>query len=224
MRVEEATARTRIAVSDILSSFLVNNDPNNKHFDALNAVLPDGVAPHPFQSSELQSELGYRDDIEWTDQHRFLFLEPLLDEDILPFLTLRSSNKWRQFRIYALLLPGNESNLRPLAVRFETPEGEYSEDSARGKHDFFHAQLCNSIHGRNGRIVAQAATSEWLPTSQPSFPMDADNQVSLILCMLTSLYGGAYVYAKLSSTSRHRKLKEHLDKVRALKTECQTDR
>lgn len=123
MPAEEATVKIRIAVSDILTGFLVNNDPNNKHFDALKAAVPPYIEPYRIESTQLHSELGYRNDIEWTDQRRFLFLEPISDEGIFPFLTLQSSSKWRHFGIYALLtLFDSESNLQSMALRFETDE------------------------------------------------------------------------------------------------------
>ena len=218
MSVKGVDRRTRMAVSEILTRFLVNNDRNNRHLDALKPAVPSGTGPYQIQSSQLQSELGYRNDIEWTTQHRFLFLEPIKDEDILPFLTLQSSDNWREFRIYALLaLSDDKSKHQSLAIRFETPEGEYIEDSKRGKHDFFHAQLCKKIFDSSRIVVAQATTPEWLPTSQPSFPLDADNQVSLVLCMLTSLYGGRYVLSKFPATG-DKNIQEYIQKVRALRT------
>ncbi len=237
MSVKGVDRRTRMAVSEILTRFLVNNDRNNRHLDALKPAVPSGTGPYQIQSSQLQSELGLLlfsinvtsncsaimshygvCDVEWTTQHRFLFLEPIKDEDILPFLTLQSSDNWRQFRIYALLaLSDDKSKHQSLAIRFETPEGEYIEDSKRGKHDFFHAQLCKNIFDSSRIVVAQATTPEWLPTSQPSFPLDADNQVSLVLCMLTSLYGGRYVLSKFPATG-DKNIQEYIQKVRALRT------
>ena len=77
-----------------------------------------------------------------------------------------------------------ESELKSLAMRFETDEGEHQSDGEIGSHDFCHAQLCRAITRR-----IPALTPSWLPDSQPSIPLDAEDQVSLVLCMLTSLYG-----------------------------------
>ena len=98
MSVNRVDRRTRMAVSEILTRFLVNNDRNNRHLDALKPAVPSGTGPYQIQSSQLQSELGYRNDVEWTAQHRFLFLEPIEDEDILPFLTLQSAEQLATFQ------------------------------------------------------------------------------------------------------------------------------
>ena len=144
----------------------------------------------------------------------YLDFEPTEDKRILPLVTMQSSQGWLHLSIYTLLTMLDDHDvLRSLAVRFETSEGD--PDDNLGKHDFLHAQLCNYIYNSDGRIIAKAKTPDWLPTSQPSFPLDADNQVGLVLCMLTSLYGGAHVLNKFSAAGDN-KLREHLGRVRAL--------
>ena len=105
----------------------------------------------------------------------------------------------------------DNSALQALAIRFETDEGGRKPEEKIGAHDFCHAQLCNGINGRT-----QGSTPTWLPDSQPSFPLDADDQVGLVICMLTALYGGAHVLRKFGAAG-DTQLRQHLMKVRALR-------
>ena len=215
MPVKRATMATRIAVSDILAKFLGGYDRNEDHLSAVRSKFGlYEIAPDDFKMA-----LRKEPDIKWKDQSRIIFLEPICDEGILPLLTLQSSDNWQHFSIYALLTQLDKgSNLQSLILRFETDEGENVAGKKPGKHDFLHAQLCRAIYGPGKVILAQASTPEWLPDSQPSFPLDADNQVNLVLCMLISLYGGAYVRLKLFTSGKvNRNLRKHLNEVRALK-------
>ena len=146
------------------------------------------------------------------DRNLVLYLEPIEKERVLPVITIQSSADWVHFSIYALLAKlNNQSKIRSLAMRFETDEGDYLKEGIIGAHDFCHAQLCNTI---NESFPVYAP--KWLPDSQPSYPLDGEDQVSLVLCMLVSLYGGKEVRAKLNEPGA-RDLTEHLEKVRALR-------
>ncbi len=209
MPVGPADETVRLAVSDILSNFL----SEYKWEDGPLATLRDKVygvyRPNHIDAYGLRglargsSELGLR------GQHRFLFLEPVIDKTILPLLTLETSDQWVHFRVYVLLtMLDKYAGLQSLAIRFETDEGGL--ESGHGSHDFCHAQLCRRING-----TTLATTPDWIPESQPSFPLDAENQVGLVLCMLTSLYGRRHVFDKLNAAG-DKDLRQHLRKVRAL--------
>ena len=151
-------------------------------------------------------------DIAMRDNNQFLRLEPIECEGILPLVTLHSLDEWVHFRIYVLLTTFDEySNFKTLAFRFETDEGDYDSEDEAGTHDFCHMQFCQSINNKVRDIAPL-----WLPVSQPSIPLDANCQISLVLCMLVSLYGGKEVKKRLSEPG-YRSLKKHLLEVRALK-------
>ena len=213
MPIKPAGPATRIATFDILSGFL---SPYEKMEGRL-AMLRDEVYSKycqlsPVDANGLNSILRNPAAVEMRDKNLVLYLEPLENKQILPLVTLHSSEDWVHFSIYALLTMLNEeSELKSLAMRFETDEGEHQSDGEVGAHDFCHAQLCRAITSR-----MQALTPSWLPDSQPSIPVDAEDQVSLVLCMLTSLYGGRHVVKKVSATGT-RDLDKHLKAVRALR-------
>lgn len=212
MPVEQADQATKIAVSDILSVFSHQygwrEGPLVAHRDKVYEFMKAPIV----DASRLHGELSGSDEIGWRDQSRFLQLEPIrARKTFLPLVTLHSENAWAIFRIYALLtLVDDDSSLKSLAIRFETDEDGQNPEGDPGKHDYCHAQLCQTIGPS-----AKASTPAWLPDYLPAIPLDADNQVSLILCMLTALYGGSCVYDKLSS-SGHRNVRKYLKEVRAL--------
>lgn len=165
----------------------------------------------PFDAHGFCSYLGGCSTVEMRKNRRCLILRRTKKENILPIVTFQSSEKWVNFRIYTILIMTNAMcGLESLLIRFETDEGGLQEGSS-GAHDFCHAQLCNSIDSS-----IKASTPSWLPDSQPSFPVDADDQVSLVLCMLTSLYGGSDVRSTIDS-SGDRGIRKHLNCVRALR-------
>ncbi len=209
MPVEPADKATRDVILDILLIFL--KDYNDGSFAKLLCEVYDRYQLGELDANGLRSMLSKCPDVEMRDQNQFLHLEPT-KKGILPFVTLQSSDKWVHFRIYALLTILDENcNLQSLAIRFETDEGDLSLGDSLGSHDFCHAQLCNCINKR-----VKGVTPQWVPDSQPSIPLDADNQVSLVLCMLTSLYGGADVRKKINASGAG-EIRKHLDKIRALK-------
>ena len=194
-----------------MSRFLTDYDRLNGRFEELLDKVYVRYQFGGLDASELRSMLSKCPDVEMRTHNKFLHLEPI-KKDILPFVTLQSSENWIHFRIYALLtILDRDCNLRSFGIRFETDEGDSSGKGSPGSHDFCHAQLCNDINKH-----VRDLTCSWVPESQPSIPLDADNQISLVLCMLTSLYGGAYVRKKFNPNI-DRDLKEHLNNVRALR-------
>ena len=212
MPIEPADEATRDVILDILLRFMSYYNKQSGPFAVLLGEIYGKYQLGEVDDSGLKSMLSKDSDVEMMTQNKFMHLDPIpTKKNILPLVTLQSSNDWVIFRIYALLTTLDENcNLQSLAIRFETDEGGISTESNLGLHDFCHAQLCNNINEHVKNV-----TPQWVPDSQPSIPLDADNQVSLVLCMLTSLYGGKYVFSKLSDSS-DRDLWEHLEKVRAL--------
>ena len=212
MPVTPADCSMRIAVSDILSSFLDDYGWSNGPLATLRDQTFRLFSPNHVDERVLHALLVSNLDVRMRGQHRFLFLEPIRQHRILPLMTLQTSHEWIHFRIYILLTMLDDcSNLQALSVRFETDEsGQETMSGSRGRHDFCHAQLCRSIDGQ-----ALTSTASWIPDSQPSFPLDAEDQVGLVLCMLTSLYGAYHVSSRLR-TAGGRDVRHHLQKIRAL--------
>ena len=211
MPVNPADRAVRVAVADILSKFSGERERRDGPLATLREQVDEKYRPIPVDVYRLNGLFGGSSELGLRDQNRFLFLEPVPDKAILPLLTLETSNRWVNFRAYVLLTMLDQcAALQALAIRFETDEGIPQPTGKRGSHDFCHAQLCRSINS-----TTPATTPIWLPESQPSFPLDAEDHIGLVLCMLTTLYGGRHVIERIN-TSGDRALRQHLGKVRAL--------
>ena len=104
-------------------------------------------------------------------------------------------------RLYILMVQlDQEKKLQGIGFRFESPEIEqYDNDTQanEGMHDFYHAQLITGFC--YGPLVE---IPNWLPVTQPSFPLPADDPITLVLALLLTLYGKKYCwefYSKHSS-------------------------
>lgn len=213
MPIKSACPETRKDIFDLLMGF----KGDYAHYDGHLGNIRDQMYSEyyhlgPLTNSALKSYLCDKDrpEGEMLRDHRVLYLEPSVDKKILPVVTLDSSREWVNFRLYALLLMLDEGfELKSIALRFETDEAQ-EPTQTKGRHDFCHAQICRSIGNRT-----QALTPSWLPDSQPSIPLDADDQVTLVLCMLVSLYGGKRVVDRVYKLG-NKNLIEHMKKLRAL--------
>ena len=78
-----------------------------------------------------------------------------------------------------------------IGFRMETPESMNQNTNAttnEGIHDFHHAQLIRKF-GQSNLDKLPIDCPSWLPQSQPSFPMPAKCPVTLLLCLIVTLYG-----------------------------------
>ena len=68
-------------------------------------------------------------------------------------------------------------------------------ESGGGMHNFYHAQLTNNM---------VPTKPNWLPRSQPSFPLCANCPVTLVISLLLALYGLKETARVLTNHSPHR--------------------
>ena len=209
MAIKRAKPADKTAVLDILEVFLARIE--GRDIDAavepfLARIAAFGVKNLDMRS--LRSMLNNPGGVGMKDSNLCVLLQATDREGIVPLLTFHGSRDWVNFRIYALLMKRDtKDQFQAFAIRYETDEGG-RDQMAKGVHDFCHAQLCTSITAR-----LKATTDDWIPESQPSFPLDACDEVGLVLCMLVSLYGGRSVAERL----RHTKVRSHMMRLRALK-------
>jgi hypothetical protein len=72
----------------------------------------------------------------------------------------------------------DQTELKAIGFRLENGEGA---------HEFYHAQIVSDLGSSD--VAHQLLCPAWIPDSQPSFPLPADCPVSLILCLILTLYG-----------------------------------
>ena len=161
---------------------------------------------HPINEKEFENWLNESDeklDVDFSKKRAVLYLPPLeKDAEFVPVLSLKCtlSKTINSIRLYVLLFRHGEEGQKPYGIgfRFESPENEQyerqSEDDEQqgpgeGLHDFYHAQLITGF-GYGPEIEIPG----WLPCTQPSFPLPADDPVTLVFSLLMTLYGKRYCW------------------------------
>ena len=141
-------------------------------------------------------------DIDFAKWGKVLYMPPLKkDAHFVPVLSLGC--KWNQtqtqrsakFRVMLVRRCNcTDENQKPYGIgfRLETPEsinqtGAISNNE--GIHDFHHAQLIKKFGKKKLDSKLQIECPNWLPDTQPSFPLPAKCPVSLMFCLIATLYG-----------------------------------
>ena len=140
-----------------------------------------------------------------------LYLPPLeKDPDCVPILSLFCKLKETQSvaKLKVMLVKLDEKQkpdgIYGIGFRMETPESFNQDDSsstndqnlrtdnACGIHDFHHAQLIRTLGQSKLDDKLKIDCPVWIPQSQPSFPLPVECPVTLLLCVIITLYGRKY--------------------------------
>jgi len=138
----------------------------------------------------------------------FIFLPPLQDNmDCVPVLYLPESTRtWEMSSKadcvkYCVALfrdsGRGKAAVKSIVYRFETAHRR-EEGGDEGKHSYCH---CQASHGPE-RNISVAGCPDWLPDEVPCFPLRANDPVSLLLCLVISLYGRGSVKRMFGSIGR----------------------
>jgi hypothetical protein len=147
------------------------------------------------------------------DEERLIMVLPPLEKDasFVPVMSITYKpcddfdESCLKIRVFLLKKErtGPETGLVGVGFRIESPEkycqmSNGNQDSSEiGMHDFYHAQLITDIkHG------PPLLAPQWLPCTQPSFPLWAVNPIDAICNLVLTLYGGRYYKEFLSELSR----------------------
>ena len=151
---------------------------------------------------------------------RVLYLPPLEKKgNFVPILslscTLGETQCSAQFKVMLVCLD-EDKKLCGIGFRLETPENmnqNVDERSNEGIHDFFHAQLIRKFDRLAPDSTQGINSPKWLPKAQPSFPLPADCPVSLLLCLIVTLYGRTYYneFLEIYGTSKTQEYQDKLD-------------
>lgn len=167
----------------------VNRRPSGKVNEIHSHIMYDFLKIE--NSSILESMLPNQDHpkVNFQDSRRFLYLEPTeIGNYMVPVLSWQcdfSQKPIPEIRIYLSLFQlDKDKQLKAIGYRFETPE-------KGNRHYFYHAQLIKNF--LNGKPAWCHQCREWLSERQPSFILDARDPISLLICLLISLYGLDYI-------------------------------
>lgn len=152
---------------------------------------------------ELERCLPTEDNVCSEFGRRFLYLNPITESRLMvPRIQLKCNfgRNIPEVRCrLELFLLGDDANIKSLGYRLESPEGQNTQ--GQGVHHYYHFQM----------IQPPTCTIDWLPETQPAFPLDADHPVKLLLCLLVSLYGLDYLGTILRNAPNILDLNEHVN-------------
>jgi hypothetical protein len=156
------------------------------HEDARLIVESAHLTDSSFTSiTELNVNLPSETNVSASFGNRFFCLKPVTEHRIMvPRIHLKCDFGRNipevRCRLELFLLNVN-AEIRSLGYRYESPEGKNIQGG--GVHHYYHIQLTKP----------PISNVDWLPETQPAFPVDADGPVKLILSVLISLYGLNYL-------------------------------
>lgn len=125
------------------------------------------------------------------DKNVFIYLPPIEKGDIyVPILSVEYD--------YAVAMPevslkialflisetDGKDTLKAIGYRFETPHKNV-------RHHYYHIQHINGFSRSDSRWKLPG--NEWVPTEYPAFPIDAQDPIQLLVCLLVSLYDRAII-------------------------------
>ena len=164
--------------------------------------------------------------VDFSQRQMVLYLPPLeKDAEFVPILDVKCDLDGTRTEIELRVLlvrqvedckTNGEGKLRCIGFRLESPHGdreqretEEGEKKVEGRHDFYHAQLIRGL-----RWGPAFKSPDWLPCTQPSLPLTANCPVTLVLCLLLTLYGKGYCREFVSKpTGLSNWLKPYLEKL-----------
>ena len=126
-----------------------------------------------------------------SDRNEVLYLPPMKEEpDFLPVLSLEckldDDAEIMKLRLMLVHCSGDEG--KPHGIGFRMEAGE-------NIHGFYHAQLIRNLEGAAQIENPPTECPLRFPETQPCIPLKVQDTVTLILCLLISLYGIKYCWA-----------------------------
>ena len=158
---------------------------------------------------------------------KVLYLPPLeKDARFVPILslscTLKETHSIAQLRVMLVSLDDCSEEDRKfygIGFRMETPESwkQATDQPAKpGRHDFHHAQLIQEFGQKKLDKKVKIECPCWIPVTQPSFPLPAQCPVTMLLCLIVTLYGRIYYndfFKDYFNGSRDSEIKPYKEKV-----------
>jgi hypothetical protein len=127
-------------------------------------------------------------EVRLSDRKSVLYLPPMEEEpDFLPVLSLecKLDDENDVIKLRLMLVHCDMSEGKPHGIGFRIEPG-------RSIHGFYHTQLIRNLEGAAALENPPTECPLRFPEKQPCFPLKADNSVTLVLCVLISLYGMGY--------------------------------
>lgn len=138
--------------------------------------------------------------------NRFLYLNPVTSPILLPVLGLKCDfgRSIPEVRLRVGLFLKHGLDTRAIGYRLEAPEGP-------GAHHYYHLQMIRGFD-KHFHFTSDDCLN-WFPDQAPTFPLDVDGPVKLILNLLIGLYGLLDTGAMLRDMGLTARAKQYLDQM-----------
>lgn len=139
--------------------------------------------------------------------NRYLYLNPITTgTTLLPVIRLKCDfgRSVPEVLLRIGLFLKHELDTKAIGYRLESPHGP-------GAHHYYHLQMIRGFD-KHAHFNADECLN-WFPDQAPTFPLDVDSPVKLILSLLIGLYGLRDTGAMLRDMGLTARAKEHLDQM-----------
>jgi len=129
-------------------------------------------------------------EVRLSDHSWVLYLPPMKEEpSFLPVLTLECKLDDQQdvMKLRLMLVHCDRGEGKPHCIGFRIEAGQKI-------HGFYHAQLVKNLEGAAEVENPPVECPLRFPEKQPCLPLKAEDSVTLVLCLLISLYGIKYCW------------------------------
>lgn len=141
--------------------------------------------------------------------NRFLYFPPVqTGTTLLPILKIGKCDFSRsipEIRLRLGLFFKHGVDTRAIGYRLESPEGP-------GSHHYYHVQMIRGFDKHSN--FNDDEYLNWMPDQAPTFPLDVDSPVKLLLSLLIGLYGLVDAGTMLGHNGLTSRAKPYLDKMR----------
>ena len=164
-------------------------------------------------------------ELKFFHKSKVIYLPPLIkDPNFVPILSphykFNTTQSMAQLKVM-LVCFDETKNERPYGIGFRMESPEILNQNiakidkpSKGHHDFYHAQLSQKFC-HEGLNHVQIELIKNIPQSQPSFPLPANCPVTLLLCLIVTLYGGkCYYYFFNKFKSKITGIEPYLEKLK----------
>src|SRR5215208_3334899 len=167
--------------------------------------------------SEVEELLPSEASVDREFDNRYLYLNPVTHGMVMvPLLTLKADfgRSVPEIRLRVGLFLLHDDQIRSLGFRFEAPEGKSAIGA--GRHNYYHVQMIRGL----GSSISFSANEylQWFPDAEPTFPVDANDPVKLLLSLLISLYGLDEVGILIAHVGAGTELQTYLREMQCLHT------
>lgn len=168
-----------------------------------------GAFPYFGKREELEKFLPSEEDVKKEFGRTLLYLKPVTHgPTLVPALSIKCDfgRSVPEVGLHLGIFLEHHGTIKFFGFRFEAPHGEGSV------HHYYHMQMIRSVLGV---ALPDDGHSVFIPDAEPTFPLDANSPVELLMSVLISLYGIKDLAAFLGIAGVGNEFKEDFQRLKS---------